>query len=93
MNKPTYIIDEYGDKIWRNEVLNRQLLELNINNNHCEKCDSEINLHVHHEKPRKTHPHLSLDPDNGIILCSECHYKIGHTGNCSTGALANKICE
>ena len=47
---------------------------------------------VHHIKPVKTHPHLALDPDNGISFCEECHYKIGHkTGTeCSTGNLANK---
>ena len=85
-------LDNIGIIIWRKEVLNRQLLELNISINHCEKCNSEENLNVHHEKPQKTHPHLALDPDNGIVLCRDCHMKIGHSGECSTGVLASKIC-
>jgi len=78
--------------IWREEVLRRQRIEYNINYNFCEMCESKENLQVHHEKPQKTHPGMTLDPDNGIILCKKCHYKIGHkTGTeCSTGNLANK---
>ena len=74
---------------WRQEVLRRQKDEYGFN--FCEMCDSRINLQVHHEKPQKTHPGMTLDPDNGIILCKKCHYKIGHkTGTeCSTGNLAN----
>ena len=86
-------IDSYEYQVWRNEVLIRQLKEENICFNHCEKCNSEINLHVHHEHPVKTHPHMALDPDNGIILCRECHYRFGHLGDCSTASLANKICS
>ena len=78
---------------FRNEVLARQRKEESDScYNHCEICNSESNLHVHHEHPVKTHPHLALDPDNGIILCSSCHYTIGHQDNCSTSSLANKIC-
>jgi len=76
--------------IWREEVLRRQRIEYNINYNFCEMCESKENLQVHHEKPQKTHPGMTLDPDNGIILCKDCHYKYGHkTGTeCSTGNLA-----
>jgi len=75
--------------IWRQEVLRRQKDEYGYN--FCEMCDSRINLQVHHEKPQKTHPGMTLDPDNGIILCRDCHYKYGHkTGTeCSTGNLSN----
>jgi len=78
--------------IFNKEVLRRQKEEDGYN--FCEKCHSIKKLHIHHEKPVKTHPHLALDPDNGIVLCQECHYKYGHkTGTeCSTGHLANKIC-
>jgi hypothetical protein len=57
----------------------------------CQFCGNPA-TDVHHIKPVKTHPHLALDPDNGISFCEECHYKIGHkTGTeCSTGNLANK---
>jgi len=75
--------------VFNKEVLERQKEEDGYN--FCEICYSIKNLHVHHEKPVKTHPLLALDPDNGIILCEECHYKYGHkTGTeCSTGNLAN----
>ena len=78
--------------IFIDEVLRRQKEEHGYN--FCEKCYSTESLHIHHEKPVKTHSHLVLDPDNGIILCEKCHYKIGHkTGTeCSTGMLANIIC-
>jgi len=76
--------------IWRQEVLRRQKDRDGYNS--CEMCESRENLQVHHEKPQKTHPGMTLDPDNGIILCKKCHYKYGHkTGTeCSTGNLANK---
>ena len=76
--------------IWREECLQRQFDRDGYNS--CEMCGSRENLQVHHEKPQKTHPGMTLDPDNGIILCKDCHYKIGHkTGTeCSTGNLANK---
>ena len=90
-NEPFHKTPEYG--IFRKEVFNRQLIQENIQTNHCEMCNSESNLHVHHEHPVKTHPHLALDPDNGIILCHICHNKIGHSGECSTASLANKICK
>jgi len=75
--------------IWRQEVLRRQKDEYGYN--FCELCDSRIDLQAHHEKSQKTHPGMTLDPDNGIILCKDCHYKYGHkTGTeCSTGNLAN----
>ena len=84
--KLPYTYQEKQDFI--NEVLRRQEGEYNYN--FCEKCYSTKNLYIHHEKPVKTHPLLTLDPDNGIVLCEECHYKIGHkTGTeCSTGNLA-----
>jgi hypothetical protein len=91
-------LDEENYRIWRNEVIKRQKEELGYNE--CELCQNKnINeLSVHHEKPRKTHPHLTYDPDNGVILCgvkskNKCHYKIGHTEKCSTGYLSSLICE
>jgi hypothetical protein len=75
-------------QIFRQEVLKRQKKEDGYN--FCEKCYSTENLHVHHEKSVKTHPHLALDPENGIVFCEKCHYKYGHkTGTkCSTSKLA-----
>ena len=58
--------------------------------NFCEKCYSTENLHLHHYKPVKLYPLLALDPDNGHILCSKCHYEAHKKGTkCSTGYLAN----
>ncbi len=52
------------------------------------------NLQCHHIIPINIEPLFALDPDNGIVLCENCHYKYGHkTGTeCSTGNLANKVC-
>jgi len=82
---------------WRNEVFRRQEKELGYNE--CEICGNAIlnELIVHHEKPKKINFILSLDPDNGIILCganskNKCHYKYGHKDECSTVNIANKIC-
>jgi len=85
-NELPYTLTEYQE--WKQKVITRQKEEDDYN--FCEICYSTETLHVHHEKPVKTHPHLALDPDNGIVLCQECHYKYGHkTGTeCSTGNLA-----
>jgi len=71
--EPTY----YEYQIFREEVLKRQRNEIGYNE--CELCESIENLHVHHEKPKKTHPNMTLDPDNGIILCRDCHLKKIHS--------------
>ncbi len=77
-----YTAEEYN--IWKQVVLEQDNYE-------CQKCEATENLHCHHIHPVKTHPHLALDPTNGIVLCKKCHYEIGHkTGTeCSTGNLAN----
>jgi len=83
------------DSNFINEVLKRQKDDLGYNE--CEICGIREHLQIHHEKPQKTHPHMSLDPDNGIILCgplgNNCHLKFGHKGECNTGVLAHKICK
>jgi len=78
-NKP-YTQEEYN--IWKQTVLEQDNYE-------CQKCESKEDLHCHHINPVKTHPHLVLDPTNGIVLCKKCHYEIGHKDECSTGNLAN----
>jgi hypothetical protein len=99
------IFDPYDDlnkasqselTIWKFEVFVRQLKDNpDHEENFCEKCHSEEDLHCHHELPQKLYPGYALDPINGIILCSKCHYEIGHEKGteCSTGYLANKICK
>lgn len=103
--RPEYFLNRENDKslisinersIWKKEVFLRQ--KTSVGQNQCELCgNTNLNeLECHHEKPIKLFPHLALDPDNGIILCGgnsekNCHHKIGHQGECSTGSLANKI--
>jgi len=72
------------NQIWRQTVLE-------LDNGKCQYCGTPA-TDVHHIKPVKTHPHLALDPDNGISFCEKCHYKIGHKveTKCSTGNLAHK---
>lgn len=77
--------------IWTNEVFKRQCDEYGYN--FCVKCHSMNNLHAHHIDPQKLEPGYSLDPENGIIFCSDCHYSTGHKGECSTTYLANIVCN
>jgi len=82
--------------IWRTEVFSQQLKNNQLNSdNFCEICHKTENLVGHHELPQKLYPEFALDPDNGIVLCEECHTKYGHIKgtDCSTGNLANKICK
>lgn len=88
-----------GNDIWRQEVIKRNIKE--YGQLQCEICGNtnENELSAHHEKPRKTHPEMSLDPDNGWMLCSfgkgnNCHLKYGHPKetNCSTAKLAKLTC-
>ena len=79
------------DKVFKEEVRRLQREEHNTKINFCEMCGVTTNLHIHHYKPKKTHPGMVLDPPNGIIYCSKCHYEYGHKKGtpCSTGNLAN----
>jgi hypothetical protein len=85
--KRLYTDQEY--EVFRQEVLKRQ--RDHYGSNFCELCEGTKKLQVHHEKPKKTHPGMVLDPDNGIILCEDCHMKKIHVGECSRARLAN-IC-
>jgi hypothetical protein len=42
---------------------------------HCVDCGSAENLHAHHVKRKSQHPELSLDVDNGVCVCLQCHAK------------------
>jgi len=86
------------DKIFKDEVIRR--VEQEYGQIQCEICGNinKNELSVHHEKPRKTNPEMSLDPDNGWVLCSfgkgnNCHLKIGHSDkDCNTGNLSTRVC-
>ena len=47
-----------------------------LDNYMCKNCSSKENLHAHHIQPREHFPELSLNVDNGITLCKECHEDI-----------------
>lgn len=46
----------------------------------CEVCGEKENLVVHHILARRTHPALTLDEKNLIVLCRRCHWKV-HRGH------------
>lgn len=61
---------------------------------------TEDELCIHHIHPQKTHPEMSLDPDNGLVCCgfgkgNNCHLFKGHKKgtDCSIGNLAKLNCE
>jgi hypothetical protein len=80
--KHGYTQEEYNH--FRKYVLERD-------NYKCQYCGKKAE-HVHHERPQKLEPFFALDPDLAWSVCKECHYKYGHSGECSTGYLANVIC-
>lgn len=82
-SKP-YTEEEYI--IWKKQVLKDC-------NYMCQICNSKENLHCHHIIPVKLEPMFSLDLTNGMVLCQSCHYRYGHKEECSTGNLANKVCQ
>ena len=44
----------------------------------CECCGQRVNLHAHHIKPYADNPELRYDVENGISLCSVCHWEEHH---------------
>ena len=47
-----------------------------LDNHICKLCDSKIKLNAHHIMPKNDFPKLSLNIDNGITLCNNCHGKV-----------------
>lgn len=86
-NTPT----QHELRIWREEVLRKQREEHGYN--FCTKCQSTNCLRAHHIDPKKLEPFFALDPENGIVLCKDCHYDEGHKGECSTGTLSHIACK
>lgn len=52
---------------WITKVKNRDI--------NCVLCGSEENLEAHHILIWKFYPELRLNIDNGLLLCSSCHWK------------------
>jgi hypothetical protein len=46
----------------------------------CAMCGKEVKHtgHAHHILPKRDHPELIFDKDNGITLCKECHASINY---------------
>jgi len=44
--------------------------------NKCQKCGSKENLEAHHMLHKAKFPELSLNINNGITLCLDCHYEV-----------------
>jgi len=61
--------------------------------NTCEICGSTDNLHAHHVEPKSTNPAMAYDIENGMCLCSDCHHKRGHAGDCSPTRLGEIACR
>lgn len=52
--------------LWKREVFRRHP-------DGCVSCGSRSDLTCHHIRPKSMHPGLSLDPENGVVLCRGCH--------------------
>lgn len=51
---------------WRDEVLIRDKFK-------CQKCGSMHEPTCHHIIPKKFQSNFTYNPNNGIVLCKECH--------------------
>lgn len=81
---PWYTSSEYQE--WRQHIFE-------LDNGLCVYCGQPAII-AHHILPQKTHPELSLDPENGLSCCIDCHYKYGHRDSwCTTGKLGALVCE
>ena len=66
INNLTYMGFRYAIMSWSKTVRNRD-------NNKCTWCNSTKTLVSHHIWHKQWCPESSLDVDNGITLCHECH--------------------
>lgn len=53
---------------WAKMIKNRDIT--------CTVCNSSKNLHSHHMFYKSKYPKLCLNINNGIVLCSKCHYEL-----------------
>jgi 5-methylcytosine-specific restriction endonuclease McrA len=53
---------------WSKEVRERD-------NNSCQVCGTTDNLHAHHIISKHFFPELAYNINNGVSLCSTCHYE------------------
>lgn len=63
--KDLYGTQAYND--WRKIVFERD-------GHQCQLCGQVGGkLEIHHIRPKKNFPHLTLEPTNGVVLCQFCH--------------------
>ena len=74
----------YEYSIWHQKVLENA-------NYKCEYCGKKA-TDAHHSRPKKLEPFFALDPYYGFACCEKCHYKYGHSGDCSSANIAKAIC-
>ncbi len=86
--KSTNIIDKFDVsllEVWAKDVKKKA-------GHACEICGSTKILHSHHIEPKSTTPNLAYDIENGMCLCRDCHFKHGHSGECSPAELSASSC-
>ena len=62
----------------------------------CQKCRKPVrgfHCKAHHIKPRKEYPELIYDVDNGMTLCTSCHFSIHMKGRKLSEETKKKISE
>lgn len=72
---------EWRDE-WREQVLEDW-------DHQCVICGDDEYLEAHHLNGQKDHPLESDDPDNGVILCHDCHVEF-HRWNGGFGSSCSK---
>lgn len=55
----------------------------------CRICGSKEELESHHIMPVSEYPHWKYEMDNGITLCTDCHYEADN-GRISVDFLLNR---
>jgi len=59
---------QYAIRTWAKYII--------IRDKNCQTCGSKENLIAHHLFYKAMYPELSLNENNGICLCKECHYEL-----------------
>ena len=54
----------------------RRRLVLERDNYECQKCGSDLDLHIHHKKSVSKFPELVNELGNLLTLCKHCHYQL-----------------
>jgi len=74
-----FFTSKYDFDITRHENIKKWLRlksKLLYEKRKCEICGSDNYLHIHHILPRSSNPELTMDKENLMVLCEDCHKKI-----------------